>query len=127
MIKRCIGYQVEPDSYHCLHHYAQSAWPASTAPKMAVKTLIAHYECCWSSNRCLPHNQILAIMKYQQFVNSFTHPLQHEDPTPLLRLLSVHGKAAKGIADTVGAIDVGRLYPKRKDMLILMDVNRRND
>lgn len=51
-------------------------------------------------------------MKYQQFVNSFTHPLQHEDHTPLLRLLSVHGKAAKGIADTVGAIDVGHLYPK---------------
>ncbi|KIR26486.1 COP9 signalosome complex subunit 12 [Cryptococcus deuterogattii LA55] len=48
-------------------------------------------------------------MKYQQFVNSFTHPLQHEDPTPLLRLLSVHGKAAKGIADTVGAIDEKRL------------------
>lgn len=65
-------------------------------------------------------------MKYQQFVNSFTHPLQHEDPTPLLRLLSVHGKAAKGIADTVGAIDVSRLYPKRKDMLMLMDVDRRN-
>lgn len=51
-------------------------------------------------------------MKYQQFVNSFAHPLQHEDHTPLLRLLSIHGKAAKGIADTVGAIDVSCLYPK---------------
>ncbi|OCF32617.1 COP9 signalosome complex subunit 12 [Kwoniella heveanensis BCC8398] len=48
-------------------------------------------------------------MKLQQYVNSFLDPLRSEDAKSLTRLLSCHGKTARGLADTVGAIDDRRL------------------
>jgi len=48
-------------------------------------------------------------MKLQQYVNSFTDPLQAEDPRPLIRLLDIRNKTARGLSDTVGAIEVGHL------------------
>ncbi|KAK8847395.1 hypothetical protein IAR55_005253 [Kwoniella newhampshirensis] len=48
-------------------------------------------------------------MKLQQYINSFVEPLRVEDPKPLIRLLSCHNKTARGLADTVGAIDERRL------------------
>nr|ODN89409.1 COP9 signalosome complex subunit 12 [Cryptococcus depauperatus CBS 7841] len=44
-------------------------------------------------------------MKYSQFIQTFVQPLQHEDINPLLRSLTIHGRSARGIADTVGAIE----------------------
>ncbi|RXK35350.1 COP9 signalosome complex subunit 12 [Tremella mesenterica] len=41
-------------------------------------------------------------MKLQQYINSFSEPLRVEDPSPLLRLLSVTNKTARGLHDTVG-------------------------
>ncbi|KAK6903747.1 hypothetical protein I203_107252 [Kwoniella mangroviensis CBS 8507] len=48
-------------------------------------------------------------MKLQQYINSFIEPLHHEEPAALIRLLSLHNKTARGLADTVGHIDERRL------------------
>ena len=45
-------------------------------------------------------------MKLQQYINSFSEPLRTEDPKALVRLLDVRNKTARGLSDTVGAIDV---------------------
>lgn len=48
-------------------------------------------------------------MKLQQYITSFPVPLQAEDPNPLLRLLDLRNKLARGLKDTVGPIDVSQL------------------
>ncbi|WVR04618.1 hypothetical protein IAU60_001629 [Kwoniella sp. DSM 27419] len=48
-------------------------------------------------------------MKLQQYVHSFADPLRHEDTKALVRLVSCHNKMARGLADTVGAVDDRRL------------------
>lgn len=45
-------------------------------------------------------------MKLPQFVHSFADPLRNEDATPLLRLLDCRNRMARGLSQTVGAIDV---------------------
>lgn len=45
-------------------------------------------------------------MKLQQYITSFSAPLESEDARPLLRLLAIRNKTARGLSDTVGAIDV---------------------
>jgi hypothetical protein len=47
-------------------------------------------------------------MKLQQYINSFIDPLRSEDPRQLIRLLDNRNKTARGLSDTVGAIDVSR-------------------
>jgi hypothetical protein len=46
-------------------------------------------------------------MKLQQYVTSFAAPLANEDPNTLVRLLACHNKTARGLSDSVGAIEVG--------------------
>ncbi|RSH92177.1 COP9 signalosome (CSN) subunit [Saitozyma podzolica] len=48
-------------------------------------------------------------MKLQQYINSFTAPLAAEDARPLVRLLACRNKTARGLSDTVGAIEERRL------------------
>ncbi|CAD6564634.1 MAG: COP9 signalosome (CSN) subunit [Tremellales sp. Tagirdzhanova-0007] len=48
-------------------------------------------------------------MKLQQYINSFTDPLGSEDPRPLVRLLDIRNKTARGLSDTVGPIEARRL------------------
>jgi hypothetical protein len=52
-------------------------------------------------------------MKLQQFINSFIAPLAAEDARPLVRLLACRNKTARGLSDTVGAIEVGRAVSRR--------------
>lgn len=54
-----------------------------------------------------------AAMKLQQYINSFTAPLAAEDARPLVRLLACRNKTARGLSDTVGAIEVGRAVSRR--------------
>ncbi|KAL7419999.1 COP9 signalosome (CSN) subunit [Cryptotrichosporon argae] len=48
-------------------------------------------------------------MKLQQYIQSFAEPLRVQDAKPLLRLLDCRNKTARGLKDTVGAIDDRRL------------------
>ena len=48
-------------------------------------------------------------MKLQQYINSFIEPLAASDARQLLRLLALRNKTARGLSDTVGAIDVSEV------------------
>ena len=48
-------------------------------------------------------------MKLPEYIRSFQVPLEKENAGPLVRLLDLRNKAARGLSDTVGPIDVRKL------------------
>ncbi|KAK4684132.1 hypothetical protein P7C73_g6068, partial [Tremellales sp. Uapishka_1] len=48
-------------------------------------------------------------MKLSQYLASFAGPLRTQEIQPLIRLLSCHNKTARGLSDTVGAVEEKRL------------------
>jgi hypothetical protein len=45
-------------------------------------------------------------MKLPQFIHSFAEPLANENAEPLLRLLDCRNRTARGLANTIGPVDV---------------------
>lgn len=45
-------------------------------------------------------------MKLIQYTHTFSEPIRNEDPNTLIRLLACRNKTARGLADTIGPIDV---------------------
>lgn len=48
-------------------------------------------------------------MKLPQYIRSFDTPLKHGDVSALMRLLDCRNRVARGLSQTVGAIDELRL------------------